>query len=105
EKALKEHGDAVAADEKAAAESALEELKTALKSDDVDVEALRASVTRLEQASAKLSEAAVKAEQAKAQGAQGGAEPGGPSTSSGTADGSGNGEGPKAEDADFKVVD
>jgi molecular chaperone DnaK len=102
EKAIKEHGDAVTADEKAAAESALEELKAALKSD--EVEAIRAAVTKLEQASAKLSEAALKAEQAKAQGAQGGsqsAQPeGGPS-----ADNGGNGEGPKAEDADFKVVD
>jgi molecular chaperone DnaK len=98
EKALKEHGDAVTAEEKAAAESALEELRTALKGD--DAEALRAAVTKLEQASAKLSEAAMKAEQAKAQGGQ----PGAGAQDAGPQAGSDDGA-PKAEDADFKVVD
>jgi molecular chaperone DnaK len=104
EKALKEHGDTVTADEKAAAEAALTELRQAEKSDDVD--AVRAAMTKLEQASAKLSEAALKAEQAKAQGGQGG-QPGAGAQDAGPQDGSssGNGDGPKAEDADFKVVD
>src|SRR5690606_26422706 len=81
EKALKDHGDAVTAEEKAAAEGALEELRTALKGDDVD--AIKAATEKLGQASAKLNEAALKAEQAKqggqpgagAEGPQGGAAP------------------------------
>jgi molecular chaperone DnaK len=101
EKALKEHGDKVAAEEKAAAESALEELRTALKGD--DVEAIKAATEKLGQASAKLSEAALKAEQEKAQGAAGPGAQGAEGPQGGAAD---NGaEGPKAEDADFKVVD
>jgi molecular chaperone DnaK len=96
EKALKEHGDAVNAEEKAAAEAALEELRTALKGDDTD--AIKAASDKLGQASAKLSEAALKAEQAK-QGGQPGPQPeAGPQ-------GAAEGEGTKAEDADFKVVD
>ncbi len=102
EKSLKEHGEAVSAEEKAAVESALEELKTALKGDDVD--AIRAAVTKLEQASQKLNEAAMKAQAEKAQGAQQGAaadqagQADGPQQSGPAADGG-------AEDADFKVVD
>jgi molecular chaperone DnaK len=97
EKALKEHGDKVSAEEKAAAESALEELRTALKGD--DAEAIKAATEKLGQASAKLSEAAMKAE-AEKQGAAG-ASTG--SATGGNADAAD--EGPKAEDADFKVVD
>ncbi len=99
EKALKDHGDTVTADEKTAAEAALEELRTALKGDDVD--AIKAATEKLGQASAKLSEAALKAEQAK-QGGQPGAGAEGPQ---GGAAPKGNGDGPNAEDADFKVVD
>jgi molecular chaperone DnaK len=101
EKALKEHGDAVNAEEKAAAEAALEELRTALKGD--DVEAIKAASDKLGQASAKLSEAALKAEQAKQGGAAGG-QPGSEGPQGGSSAGNAD-EGPKAEDADFKVVD
>ncbi len=97
EKALKEHGDAVNAEEKAAAEAALEELRTALKGEDAD--AIKAASDKLGQASAKLSEAALKAEQAKQGGAQPGPQP------EGGAQGAPQGEDAKAEDADFKVVD
>jgi len=102
EKALKEHGDTVTADEKAAAEAALAELKTALEGGDVDT--IKAASEKLGQASAKLSEAALKAEQAKQGGA--GAQPGaeGPSGPQGGSSAKAD-EGPKAEDADFKVVD
>ena len=99
EKALKEHGDTVTADEKAAAEAALAELKTALEGGDVD--AIKAASEKLGQASAKLSEAALKAEQAKQGGA--GAQPGPQGGNTGTA--GSDGDAPKAEDADFKVVD
>ena len=99
EKALKEHGDAVSADEKAAAEGALAELKTALEGGDVDT--IKAASEKLGQASAKLSEAAMKAEQAKAQGA--GPQPGPQGGNTGAA--GNDGDAPKAEDADFKVVD
>jgi molecular chaperone DnaK len=101
EKALKEHGDAVNAEEKAAAEAALEELRTALKGDDAD--AIKAASDKLSQASAKLSEAALKAEQAKQGGAAGG-QPGSEGPQGGSSAGNAD-QGPKAEDADFKVVD
>jgi molecular chaperone DnaK len=97
EKALKDHGDKVSAEEKTAIEAALAELKTAIEGG--DAEAIKAATEKLGQASAKLSEAAMKAEQEKAGGASAGAQPG----PQGASDA--NGDAPKAEDADFKVVD
>ncbi|HEY1752336.1 MAG TPA: molecular chaperone DnaK [Caulobacteraceae bacterium] len=69
EKALAEHGDQVGADEKAAIETAVAELKTALEGDDVD--AIQAKTQTLTQAAMKLGEAMYKASQAAGAAAEG----------------------------------
>jgi molecular chaperone DnaK len=61
EKALAEHGDKVGADEKAAIETALADLKSAVEGD--DAEAISAKTQTLIQASMKLGEAMYKAQQ------------------------------------------
>jgi len=89
EKALAEHGDKIAAADKSAIETAVEELK-AVK-DGEDVSAIQAKTQSLMQASMKLGEAMY----AAAQGAGGGAE-------------SGEAESPAEEgvvDAEFEEVD
>ncbi|HEY2660310.1 MAG TPA: molecular chaperone DnaK [Caulobacteraceae bacterium] len=60
EKALAEHGDKVSADDKAAIETALTDLKSALEGD--DAEAISAKTQTLIQASMKLGEAMYKAQ-------------------------------------------
>src|SRR4051812_9789816 len=89
EKALSEHGDKVAADEKTAIEAGLAALKDAVKTD--DAEDIKAKTNTLAQASMKLGEAMYKAQQGEA-----GAAPEG-------------GAAPKADDnvvdADFEEVD
>ena len=65
EKSLADYGDKVAQADKTAIESAVEALKTAIEGD--DVEAIKAKVNELAQASMKLGEAMY-----KAQGAEGG---------------------------------
>jgi molecular chaperone DnaK len=61
EKAMAEHGDKVSADEKAAIETALADLKSAVESD--DAEQISAKTQTLIQASMKLGEAMYKAQQ------------------------------------------
>ncbi|WP_281950657.1 molecular chaperone DnaK [Nitrosophilus kaiyonis] len=74
EKSLKEAGDAISADEKAQIEKALNELKEALKDENVTKEQIEAKVQALTQVSHKLAEAMYKKEQSQAQGgAQAGA--------------------------------
>jgi len=88
EQQLKEHGDKVGGDEKAAIESAVADLKTALEGEDVDD--INAKTQVLAEAAMKLGEAVYKAEQA----AQGEAAP--------------EGDAPQSEDvvdADFEEVD
>ena len=68
EKAMAEHGDKVSADEKAAIETALADLKSALEGD--DAEAISAKTQTLIQASMKLGEAMYKAQTEGADGAE-----------------------------------
>lgn len=64
EKSLKEHGDKVSAEDKSAIEKALEDLKTAVNSD--DAEKITSSISNLQQASMKLGEAMYKAQEGEA---------------------------------------
>ncbi len=106
EKAVKDFGDKVSATDKAAIESAEAELKKAMEGD--DVEAIKAKIEALKQASYKLSEEIYKtaAPQGSPQGdgaAGGGDGPSGPGSAesgSGTSGKSGS-----AEDVDYRVVD
>ena len=93
EKTLKEHGDAMDADDKAAVESAVEELKKALEND--DIAAIEAAEKRLTEASHKLSEAMYK-KASQQQEAEAGA--GAATNGAEAADGD-------TVDADFTVVD
>lgn len=74
EKSLRELGDKVDADEKAKIESALEEVKEALKGS--DVQKIKATMENLVQASHKLAEAVYAQASAGAGGAPGGEAPG-----------------------------
>jgi len=101
EKALKDFGDKVSAEEKASIESAVAELKTALEGS--DVEAVKQKTEALTQASQKLSE-----EMYKAQAAEGGADAGGPGAEAAAAPDEEAASGPQGddvEDADYEVVD
>lgn len=74
EKTLAENGDAVSADEKAAIEKALNELKDTLKAEDATKEQIDEKVKTLTEASHKLAEAMYKKQQEEQGGAaQGGA--------------------------------
>ena len=90
ERALGEHGDKVSAEEKGAIETALNELKEAVKGD--DAEAIKEKTNTLAQASMKLGEAMYKSQQSE--GA--------------AADAAADGAAPKDDnvvDADFEEVD
>jgi len=98
EKNLKEHGEKLPEPDRAAIESALQELKDAAASDDAS--RIEQKTQGLAQASMKLGEAVYKA-QAEQQGASGGATGGGEdTTASGAAGGSEN-----VVDAEFEEVD
>ncbi|MEW6561686.1 MAG: molecular chaperone DnaK [Pseudomonadota bacterium] len=77
QKSLKEHGDQLAADEKANIEAALKEAEEAVKGD--DKAAMDAKAEALATAAHKLAEKMYAAEQAKAQDAEAGAAQGGAS--------------------------
>src|SRR5512146_1476867 len=72
-KSMKEYGDHLTADEKAAVEAALKDAEGVVKGDDKD--AIDAKAEALATAAQKLGEKMYAAEQAKAQAAQGGAQP------------------------------
>jgi molecular chaperone DnaK len=104
EKALKDLGDKVTGDERAKAESALGDLRSALKSDDKD--AIEKKTEALAQASAQVAQRAYAASQpGGGADAGGGAGPGEPQGGAGAA---GAGAGAKAEenvvDAEFEEV-
>jgi molecular chaperone DnaK len=103
EKSLKDYGDKVSAEDKAAIEAAAAELKKALEGQ--DVEAMKAKTEILKQASYKLAEELYKnaAPQDSTQGGgdAGTAGPGG----SGGADAAASGKAGSAEDVDYRVVD
>jgi molecular chaperone DnaK len=93
EKSLKEYGDKISAEDKAAIEQASSELKSVLENG--DVEQMKQKMEALQQASHKLAEQMYKNASAEGQAASGdaGAEAG----SQGSDDG--------VEDADYEVVD
>ena len=101
EKSLKDYGDKVSAEDRAAIEAAAAELKKTLEGQ--DVEAMKAKTETLKQASYKLAEEIYKnaAPQGGAQGGDGGPEPA-PGTGP-EAGASGKAQG--AEDVDYRVVD
>jgi molecular chaperone DnaK len=105
EKLVKEHGDKISASEKETVEAAIAELKKIEGSD--DLEAVKAAIKKVEEASHKLSEAMYKAAadsaQANGAGAQGqpGATPGEKPADKAGAKGKDN----NAVDADFEVVE
>ena len=72
-KSMKEYGEQLSADEKAAIEAAVKEAEEVVKSD--DKAAIDAKTEALATAAQKLGEKMYAAEQAKTQGAQGGAQP------------------------------
>jgi len=105
EKALKDFGDKVSAEEKAVVEAAVADLKTALEGS--DAEAVKQKTEALTQVSQKLSEEMYKA-QAEEAGAGAGAADGGPETASEEASEGDASSGPQSddiEDADYEVVD
>jgi molecular chaperone DnaK len=73
-KSLKEYGEQLSADEKSAIEAALKDAESVVKGD--DKAAIDAKAEALATSAQKLGEKMYAAEQAKAQGAQGGAAPG-----------------------------
>src|SRR5215467_1079137 len=93
EKSLKDVGDKVSAADKSRVESAINELKEALKSD--NVEAIKAKTSALTQASMKLGEALY--------GAQAGGA-GGPGAAAGGGEQKKDGTGENVVDADFEEV-
>lgn len=96
EKAVKDYGDKISAEEKAQIETAIADLKTAMESGTVDE--IKAKTEALAQASHKLAEEVYKSSQGQQQA--------GGETSAGAADNgnSGNEGKPKADDADFEVI-
>jgi len=95
EKALKDFGDKVGADERSAIEAAITDLKGALEGD--DIEAIKAKSEQLSQASQKLAEEMYKAQ---AEAGDAGGDEGGDAEQS-----SGGPQGDDVEDADYEVVD
>jgi molecular chaperone DnaK len=96
ERTLQESGDKVAAADRQSVEAAIQALRDALGSEDVDQ--IKAKTDALSQAAMKIGEALYRASQA-----QGGGEPGGPGAgASGAAGEAGN---DKVVDADFEEVD
>ncbi len=65
EKSLKDYGDKVSAEDKAAIEAAITDLRSVLEGD--DAEAIKAKTSTLAEASMKLGEAMYKASQAEAE--------------------------------------
>ena len=96
EKAVKDYGDKISAEEKAQIETAIADLKTAMESETVDE--IKAKTEALAQASHKLAEEVYKSSQGQQQA---GAETASGPTENGN---SGNEDKPKADDADFEVI-
>jgi molecular chaperone DnaK len=99
ERMLKDAGDKLPADQKAAVESAMEELKKA--SAGTDVSAITAAMDRLTKAQQSAAESLYKQAQSSGAAGGGGGEPGGGSQGRGT----GDAEGKKDDVIDAEVVD
>jgi len=111
EKSLKDFGDKVSAQDKAAIEAASAELKKALEGDDVEL--MKQKIEALKQASYKLSEEIYKTAGANAQPGSAGGQAGGPGPDGagpsgpdgGASGGPGGGASGTADDVDYRVVD
>lgn len=103
EKSLKDFGDKVGESDKSAIESAKEELKKAMESD--DVKQIREKTEALKQASHKLAEEVYKQSGAQQQGAPGEGGQAGASGQEAGADAQGSSSDEGVEDADYEVVD
>lgn len=110
EKSLKDYGDKVSSSDKAAIESALEDLKKTLANQNASAEELKKKTDALQTAAYKLAEEMYKSQQAQGAGAQGpqsGAGFGG-NAGAGAAGGFGSNAGANggatASDADYEVV-
>jgi molecular chaperone DnaK len=97
EKNVKEYGDKVSPDDKAAIEAAIAETKTVLEDADADAEAIKEKTEALTQAAMKLGEAMYKASQAE--GGEGAEAP------AGDAGGDAEAKDDNVVDADFEEVD
>ena len=95
EKNVKEYGDKVPAEDKAAIEAAIQDTKTILEDENADAEAIKAKTDALMQAAMKLGEAMYKDSQAEAAGA----------APEGDADAGDAGGEENVVDADFEEVD
>ncbi|MDI6891705.1 MAG: molecular chaperone DnaK [Actinomycetota bacterium] len=95
EKALREAGDKLSAEDRSKIESALTEAKEALKG--TDIQRIKTAAENLSQASLKIGEILYAAQQAKSR-AQTGGEQAGPAAGEGPAEG-------EVVDADYEVVD
>jgi molecular chaperone DnaK len=98
EKSLKEYGDHLSGGERAAIDTALADLKSALETEDAD--RIKAKTETLQQASMKLGEAMYKASQA-----QGGGDDAGPTAGPGPDTGSTGKADDGVVDAEFEEVD
>jgi molecular chaperone DnaK len=98
EKTLNEHGEKISAEDRAAVESAMENLREKVKGE--DAAAIEAAMEQLSQAGHKLAEAMYQAASAEQQP---GPDAGGEGGAAEAGDGSAGGD--EAVDADFTVVD
>ena len=95
EKSLKDYGDKISEEDKSNIEKAMEELKSAISSDDIDT--IKAKTEALQQAAYKLAEEMYKASASQSEGASEEAPTDSQSTASPKDD--------NVEDADYEVVD
>ncbi|MCR4676317.1 MAG: molecular chaperone DnaK [Sphaerochaetaceae bacterium] len=100
EKSLKEYGDKISASDKAAVETALEDLKKTLANQNAGAEELKSKTEALQTASYKLAE-----EMYKNANPQGGAGAAGAGPEAGAGAGPNPGAGAGPSDADYEVVD
>ena len=100
EKALKDYGDKVSADERAKIESALKDLKDTLQDQNASAEAIKSQTEKVQQASMELGQKVYEsAQQSQQQGASAGPD----SSSASSSSSNGNDDGPTM-DANFEEV-
>ncbi len=101
EKALKDYGDKVSADERAKIEDALKGLKDTLQDQNASAEAIKSQTEKVQQASMELGQKVYESAQQNQQ--QPGAGAAGPETGSSSSSGNGNDDGPTM-DASYEEV-
>ena len=101
EKALKDYGDKISADERGRIESALQELKDALTNSNATAEELKSKTEKVQQASMELGQKVYEAAQAQQQA---GSQSAGSTSQENTSSSSGDNGADDAVDADFEEV-